>query len=158
MTKTWRESRSRRRKTEVWEPLAGPKIEYTGVLRFSLSDYAGGANSWTSLWNSALMSFFARRIKKAKITLLQAQWAVEAESKQQMFSENYCISSGSQMQSAGGSPQPEQTPSSMGAPQVLHGVHPHDWHIFPRLKRTLAIPIHQQNRETQNKLPKTPSW
>jgi hypothetical protein len=38
-------------------------------------------------------------------------------------------SSFSHVHLAEGSPQPEQTPSSMGAPQVLHGVQPHVWHI-----------------------------
>lgn len=38
-------------------------------------------------------------------------------------------SSGSQVQSSGLSSQPLQTPSSMGAPHALQGVHPHESHI-----------------------------
>lgn len=35
--------------------------------------------------------------------------------------------------SAAGLPQPEQTLSLIGLPHVLHGLHPHVWHMTPLL-------------------------
>ena len=51
-----------------------------------------------------------------------------------------------QVHSSDGFPQPEQTPFSIGPPQVLHGEHPHFWHIFNLLKKILSFHLFSQNR------------
>ena len=71
----------------------------------------------------------------------QKQKTRRRELAEEYYHSSSLSSNSPQMQSTAGSPQPEQTSSSIGAPQILHGLHPHFWHILHALKRTLLISV-----------------